>query len=279
MELTNTTVVAVTGAGSGIGAAMAQAFADKHCIVIAIDIEEATAQATAEAINAGGGRAHAEVADVSDADAVEALAERIFRKHGRIDVFCANAGVSMRPLRATWEASIEDYRWLAEVNYFGFVHCVRSFVPRMIQQTGRRQIVLTSSVLALGFLPGNGPYAATKAAVTALSDALRYELSEVDPDFQVSVLYPGTVHTSIHNSERFRPVADRSSSRELVPFESSREDPYFVRVPLTAPTVAELVVEGVLQDKRAILTYPYAASGFPERAEMIQSGDPITFFP
>ncbi|MEV1131899.1 SDR family oxidoreductase [Agromyces sp. NPDC049794] len=278
MQLSESTTVAITGAGSGMGAAMARAFAKRGCTVVVADVVEATAKAVADEITEAGGTAYAEIVDVSSQEAVDEWAARTFDRLGHVDVLCANAGVSLRPFRTTWNASLDDYRWLASINYFGFVHCIRSFVPRMLQQAGRRQIVLTASVDALQFHPGHGPYGATKGAVTTLADVLRYELYEEDPDFGVTTLYPGAVHTNIAKTEALRPAETRSSERAVVAYESTFPVPYFVRFPVEADVVGELVIAGVEKDSQAILTYPYEYSGHDERGEVLRSGDPMRLF-
>lgn len=275
MELSNSTTVAVTGGGSGMGAAMAHSFAQRGCTVIVADVVSETADRVANEIIEAGGTAFADVVDVSDQTAVDQWADRTFERFGHLDVLCSNAGVSMRPFRQTWNASLDDYHWLASINYFGFVHCIRSFVPRMLQQSGRRQIVLNSSVDALQFHPGHGPYGATKGAVTTLGDVLRFELAEEDPDFGVSILYPGAVRTNITKTEQLRPQGQQSSSRDVVAYETTFPIPYFVRFPVEPDVVGELVVAGVELDSPSILTYPYEYCGHDERGDMLRLGDPM----
>ncbi|GAA3885938.1 hypothetical protein GCM10022381_30090 [Leifsonia kafniensis] len=278
MELSESTTVAITGAGSGMGASMARSFARRGCTIVVADVVEDAANAVVEEIINEGGKAYADVVDVSDQSAVDDWAARSFERLGHIDVLCSNAGVSIRPFRTTWNASLDDYKWLASINYFGFVHCIRSFVPRMLEQTGRRQILLTSSVDALQFHPGHGPYGATKGAVTTLADVLRFELSEEDPDFGVTTLYPGAVHTNIKTTEKLRPAATQSSARDVIAYESTFPVPYFVRFPAESDVVGDLVIAGIEKDSQAILTYPYEYSGHDERGEVLRSGDPMRLF-
>ncbi|MBY8862974.1 SDR family NAD(P)-dependent oxidoreductase [Nocardia sp. CA2R105] len=274
MKLDENTVVLITGAASGIGESMAAAFAERGCVVVLGDVDESAARVAAEKICAAGGRAVAEIVDVSDQLSVNGLAQRVFDRFGHIDVLCCNAGVSMRPFRTTWQASLQDYEWLTSVNYFGFVHSVLSFVPRMREQTGRRQLVLTASVTALDVSPGHGPYAATKAAVTALADALRVELAETGTDFGVTVVYPGYVPTKIATSERLRPVDERSGARDIQPFEW-KHPPREYDVPVDVGVVAERIVGAVVKDANTCLTHPYPEAAIEARLAKLRVGAPL----
>lgn len=278
MQLNKSSVVVITGGGSGIGGSMAAAFASRGATVVCADVDLDAAKAMAARLTADGGSAAPLHVDVTSRESLESVADAVYAEHGRVDVLCANAGVSMRPFRTTWNASMEDYRWLMEVNYFGFVNTALTFVPRMLEQTGRRQLVVTTSVASLDIQPGHGPYAATKGAVTSLTDAMRSELEQTDGDFGVTAFYPGTVRTNITNSERFRPAGERSESRELAVFETQRPKPYYLRFPADLSTVGELVAEAVERDAKTLLTYPYESSGLDERIELIKAGDPLRHY-
>jgi hypothetical protein len=94
------------------------------------------------------GTAIAAAADVVKVESVEALADRCFSTFGNVDVLCNNAGVAMRPFRAAWVASVADYKWMMDVNYFGVVHGILAFVPRMRQQTGHTSSTRLRSLLS-----------------------------------------------------------------------------------------------------------------------------------
>ena len=101
MRLTDRVVV-ITGAGSGIGAASALAMAREGARVLAVDIDEAGAKATAETIEREGGQAAAAHADVTRGADNQAVVERALAAWGRLDVFFANAGVPQ------WPSPVED---------------------------------------------------------------------------------------------------------------------------------------------------------------------------
>jgi NADP-dependent 3-hydroxy acid dehydrogenase YdfG len=151
-------VAVITGAGGGIGRSMALAFASQGASIVVADIDGTAAEIVAGEIEMRGGTAVAAAADVVKVESVEALADRCFSTFAKVEVLCNNEGVAMRPFRAAWVASVADYKWMMDVNYFGVVHGILAFVPRMRQQTGHKHVVNTSSFAALDFAASNGAY-------------------------------------------------------------------------------------------------------------------------
>ena len=194
----------VSGAGSGIGRGIALALAARGAAVALCDIRADAVTAVADEIRAGGGRALALELDVSDADAVEAVAARIEEELGPVSIVCNNAGVAMHgvPLH---EISLADWEWVIGVNVMGVVHGMRAFVPRMLARGGAGHVVNTASIGGFQVNPDflTGAYSMTKYAVVALSEGLQQELS--GSGIGVSVLAPAAVDTGIHLSGRARP--------------------------------------------------------------------------
>ena len=181
----------ITGAASGIGLAMAERFAAEGMDLVLVDVDEVV---LAEVAGRLGGTTH--VVDVTDVDALEALAEAV----GEVHVLCPNAGVGpVGPIlemdRATWD-------WLLGVNLHHVIHLTRLFGPRLVAQ-GDGHLVFTASGAGLMAVPTLGPYCATKHAVVGLAETLYLELQGTGVG--VSVLCPGLVKTGIFASERNRP--------------------------------------------------------------------------
>jgi len=186
-------VAVITGGGSGIGAALSKACAAEGMQVVVVDVnEERAAKVAAELPD---GKAVARAVDVSNADAVQALADFAFDTYGAVHLLCNNAGIS--PTGRIWDFTDEDWRKLLGVNIHGVANGIRSFVPRMIEQ-GKGHILNTGSGASFVATPRLGPYCATKHAIVGLSEGLRFELDGTG--IGVSVLVPAGVNTNIGDS-------------------------------------------------------------------------------
>jgi NAD(P)-dependent dehydrogenase (short-subunit alcohol dehydrogenase family) len=194
-------VAVVTGAASGIGAALAKGFAAEGMHVLAADIDEAGARATAEAI---GPDARAVRVDVAEAASVADLADAAFDGFGQVDLLVNNAGVFQGGL--SWERSVEDWEWTFGVNVYGIIHAIRSFVPRMIAQDTEGHVVNTASVAAFVAGPTSAPYVVSKCAALSLSECLALDLGMVGSKIGASVLTPSSFDTGIARTASVRPA-------------------------------------------------------------------------
>jgi NAD(P)-dependent dehydrogenase (short-subunit alcohol dehydrogenase family) len=198
----------VTGAGSGIGREIALELARKGSRVLAVDQHADTAEKTAIACNEVGPQAHPLVCDVTDPDAVRALAATVHAEHGTLDVLVNNAGVGMSA-RFT-DMDLDDWRWIRSVNLDGVVHGCRAFVPAMLAKR-HGHVVNVSSGLAYTMRATEPAYVATKAAVLALSRCLRADWQ--DSGVGVSAICPGVVSSGIIDSARFLGAQAQSLDR------------------------------------------------------------------
>ena len=199
-------VAVVTGAASGIGRALAETFSREGSAVVIADRDTEHAEAAAAGIRDGGGDALAVTVDVSDVDAVDRLAATTIDRYGRVDVLCNNAGVSTFNLMR--DQTLEEWKWVFDVNFWGVVHGLRAFLPIMREQGTPGHVVNTASIG--GLLTGAaviGPYCATKAAVVSVSETLAQELAIDESPIGVSVLCPSSVDTRMLESDRTRPPA------------------------------------------------------------------------
>ena len=199
-------VAVVTGAASGIGRALATVFAEEGSAVVLGDVDGAEAEDAAAAIRSAGGTALAVTVDVADPGSVDELAGLTMDRFGRVDVLCNNAGVSTFNL--IQDQTLADWRWVFDVNLWGVVHGLHTFLPILRSQDTPSHIVNTASIA--GLLSGVafiGPYSATKVAVVSISETLNQELGAAGLPIGVSVLCPSSVNTRVMESERSRPAA------------------------------------------------------------------------
>jgi NAD(P)-dependent dehydrogenase (short-subunit alcohol dehydrogenase family) len=198
-------VAVVTGAASGIGCALAEAFVAAGSAVVLADLDAPGAGAVADRLRRNGGAALAVTVDVSDPASVEQLATETVDRFGRVDVLCNNAGVSTFNL--IQDQTLDDWRWVFNVNMWGVVHGLASFLPILRAQSTPSHIVNTASMGGLmsgvSFI---GPYAASKAAVVSISETLGQECAAYGLPIGVSVLCPSATDTRVMESERSRPV-------------------------------------------------------------------------
>ena len=185
-------VAVITGAGSGIGEGIARAAAAAGMKVVVADIDIEKGQAVADDLTAAGAAAIAVAVDVSDLLSVQALRDVALEAFGAVHLLCNNAGVWVGALMQ--EADIKDWQYLINVNLYGVIHGVQTFLPLLIEQ-GEGHIVNTASMGGLISGPPEGLYTTTKFAVVALSEALLMEVA--GQGIGVSVLCPGLVKTNL----------------------------------------------------------------------------------
>ena len=186
-------IAVVTGAASGIGRSTALLLARLGATVHAADTDETGAGSVVREIEASGGKSTAHGVDVSDASAVEGLAERVYAAEPAVDILHNNAGVGHAA--RVEDTTIEEWQRVLSVNLMGVVHGVHAFVPRMLEQGRPAHIVNTASMAGLVPVPEMAPYTTSKHAVVGLSESLNAELSP--RGIRVSAVCPGVINTHI----------------------------------------------------------------------------------
>jgi NAD(P)-dependent dehydrogenase (short-subunit alcohol dehydrogenase family) len=196
-------VAVVTGGASGIGLGIAEEAGRRGMTVILLDLDERPLAEAEQAFKDRQVRVEARRLDVTDGAAVEAIDQDLFDRHGRVDYLFNNAGVLVAG--QTWERSVDEYRWIFEVNVMGVVNGIRAFVPRMIKANRPAWVVNTASLGGLRAAPMVGPYCASKFAVVGLTESMEYEFQSMGLPLKGAVLCPGEVQSGIYKSERVRP--------------------------------------------------------------------------
>jgi NAD(P)-dependent dehydrogenase (short-subunit alcohol dehydrogenase family) len=168
-------LVVITGASSGIGKATALKVAQAGGIPILVARNHDRLEATAAEIETAGGVAHLYSCDLSDLDAIDALAKQIVEDHHRIDVVVNNAGRSIRrSLRLSYDR-FHDFERTMQLNYFGAIRLVMGLAPAM-RAAGGGHVVNISSIGVQTNPPRFSAYVASKAALDAWSRVVSSEL-------------------------------------------------------------------------------------------------------
>jgi 3-oxoacyl-[acyl-carrier protein] reductase len=186
-----TRVAIVTGASKGIGAAIAARLAQEGtAVVVNYSRGHAAAQAVVETIQASGGQAVAAGADIADPDGIASLFRAAEAAFGGVDILVNNAGImDLAPIAEVTDAQFDQ---MVAVNLGGVFRGMREGARQLRQ--GGRIINFSSSVVGF-YQPGYGVYAATKAAVEAMTHVLAKELGP--RGITVNAVAPGPVETEL----------------------------------------------------------------------------------
>ncbi len=269
MELTTDTVVVITGAGSGIGQAMADSFAAAGCKLVLADIDDDDVRTTDGEIRARHGvETMTSITDVSKAEEVEALAQATIERFGAVQVICNNAGVLSKG--DPWFGPIESWEWTMGVNFWGVVHGVRAFLPRILE-SGGGHVVNTASIA--GLLPGGASYGASKHAVVAITEDLHHAMELSPVPVGVSCLCPGWVRTAIYEADRhwpdeLGPKPEDTAVQEVTAnhFRTAIDEG------MQPAAVADLVVEAVRNNRYWVFPHPDFVDIVMERFHSIGEG-------
>jgi NAD(P)-dependent dehydrogenase (short-subunit alcohol dehydrogenase family) len=233
-------VIVVTGAGRGIGRALATRFAAENpAAIFVVDIDGRAAEIVAKDIDATPAQC-----DVSSERDIERLVEQVDKAHGRIDLFCSNAGIAVG---GGPEASDADWQRIWNVNVMSHVYVARHVLPGML---ARHEGYILGTVSAAGLLNHlfATPYGVTKAA--ALSFFEWIAMAHGDSGIRVSCLCPQGVNTDMLAAESRQLGIDFLAAGALEP-----------------EAVAEAVVQGIGAERFLILPHPEVAEYFRRKAD------------
>ena len=196
-------VAVITGGGGGIGGAMAEAFAARGARIVLADLDEGAMSRVATKLGEQGAEVLAVPTDVTAPASVQALADAAARRFGGVHIVCNNAGVATFGEIAS--STHADWVFTMNVNFWGVVHGVETFVPRLLAQRAGGHVVNTASMAGLTTAPFMSVYDVTKHGVVALSESMYKELTLSGAPIGVSVVCPGLIDTNIMRSSRNRP--------------------------------------------------------------------------
>ncbi|MDR3700417.1 MAG: SDR family NAD(P)-dependent oxidoreductase [Candidatus Sulfopaludibacter sp.] len=195
MDLTGKTAL-VTGASSGIGAATAAVLAELGArVAIGFHNNRNGAEEVCHGIVAAGGKAVALQADMRKPAEVRPLVERASAELGPLDILVNNAGslVKRYPLRDLTEAGWDE---IMDLNLKSAVLCTQAVAPSMIERKTGAIVNVVSIAAHNGGGPGAGPYAASKAALIAMTKAQAKEFAPFG--IRVNAISPGVIATPFH---------------------------------------------------------------------------------
>jgi 3-oxoacyl-[acyl-carrier protein] reductase len=181
-------VAFVTGAGSGIGRAMVEEFAAEGADVVAVDIDEPSASATAA--RAGGLAIGADVADPKQVDAAVGAA---LERFGRIDVLCSNAGV-LDDYKPATETPLELWERILGVNLTATFLLSRAILPGMVER-GSGHVITTCSLSSFVAGGGGAAYTSSKHGLLGFTRQLAYDYGETG--IRANAICPGLIETGM----------------------------------------------------------------------------------
>ena len=207
LKLVGDQVVVVMGASSGIGRAAAARFAAKGAKVVVAARGEAGLRSLVEQIQADGGAAVAEVADVTDPADMRRVAQRAVTEYGRLDTWVHAAAILL--VAPFEETTPEEFQRVVDVNLMGQVHGAMAALPHLRQHGGA--LIHISSMGAKRGVPLQTAYCASKQGIDGFVETLRMEVEREQLPISVTNVMPATINTPLFDQARtkigVKPVA------------------------------------------------------------------------
>jgi len=239
-------VAVVTGAGSGMGRCLAQQLAAKSSSLALADVSEKGLDETIASLERTTGKVTRHIVNVAEEAQVKRFAEEVAEQHGRATILFNNAGVAL--LGYLEEISLQEFRWLMDINFWGVVYGVTYFLP-LLKKEKRAHVVNTSSLLGFFGAAGQGAYCASKFAVRGYTESLHHEL--LGTNVGVTCVHPGFVRTAIAERAKVGEGAKGGLRQESLA--------RFAKVARTdAATAAGKILRGVELGKTRVLIGPDA---------------------
>lgn len=221
-------IAVVTGAAMGIGEALCRALANAgaHAVIGADLVETATILRC----------------DVSRREDIDALVHRVLDTHGRIDIFCSNAGI-FGPHGAALDIGVQDFQRVYEVNVLAHLYAAQAVLPHMLAR-GEGYLLQTVSAAGLLNQVNGAAYGVSKHAAIGLAESLSIEYG--DRGIRVSCLCPQGVRTRM--------------------LDDAGPDHFLHKGSLSADEVAAAAIQGIAEEKFLILPHPEVAEYMRRKA-------------
>jgi NAD(P)-dependent dehydrogenase (short-subunit alcohol dehydrogenase family) len=245
-------VAVITGGASGIGLALAERCLAEGMKVVIGDYEEGPLAEAAGRLDVLAVRT-----DVRSPQSVQALAQAAVDRFGAVHLLCNNAGVSV--MTGISALTIDDWRWVFDVNLFGTVNGVQAFLPLLKANPDGGHILNTVSLSGLYTVRAQAAYAASKAAVLSFSETLRLELDAEGGKVGVTAVCPGPVRTNIRTSIRNRSGEYGPTGRDAAN-PDAHERAFRAQLPdgvmIEAGAVADMAIDAVKHGEFWVITHP-----------------------
>lgn len=232
-------IFVVTGAGGGIGGELVTQLLAKGARVAAVDLRQESLDAIKEKNAQFAQNISLHALNIADKEAVAALPEAVMSVHGSVDGLINCAGI-IQPFVKVNDLDYETIDRVMNVNFFGTVYMVKSFLPSLLSRP-EAYIVNVSSMGGFLPVPGQSMYGASKAAVKLMTEGLYAELLETP--VHVSIVFPGATKTNItENSQVKAPVATGADAKKMSASMLSAND------------AAAIIIAGMEKNKPQIFT-------------------------
>jgi NAD(P)-dependent dehydrogenase (short-subunit alcohol dehydrogenase family) len=245
--------VLITGTSKGIGLVTALTLARAGHTIYATMRNAARAEELAEAAALENLPIHYSVMDVDADDSVATGIAEIYKAAGPIDVLVNNAGVERNG--SIEELSMDDFRAVMETNYFGAIRCVKAVIPHMRERRSGLIVNVTSVAGRVSTSP-LGPYAASKFALEALSEALAQEMKTFG--VRVAIVEPGIIDTPMaHEIEAPLPASLYPQQRRMAAYFAAA-----LKTP-TPPSVVAEKIQHIIESGTWQLRHPVGPGAEP----------------
>jgi NAD(P)-dependent dehydrogenase (short-subunit alcohol dehydrogenase family) len=264
-------VAVITGAGAGIGAGLARYASSLGMTVVLADIDAVAIAALRDELCAAGGTAVDIGCDVRDPDAVQELADCVYRDVGPVRLLVNNAGVEQ--FGYLWDTPIANWRRIVDINISGVFFGVRAFLPKMMATDEQAWVWNLSSVGGVVAIPLQAPYIMSKHAVLALTECLHLDVQSAGHAHHIHVqaVLPGAVVSNIFESAGgVDPDAGDAAAAEaqrsaMLDIKAAAMDPL---------AAAETVFEQAAEGRFYLLTQQAVASAMADRANVLAAQRP-----
>ena len=263
----NSGAAVITGAGSGIGEALAKLAASYGMSVVVADISQEGGERVVSDIKSSGGDAIFVKTDVSDAVAVDNLADIAYKTYGDVQLLINNAGIGV--MGNIWEISADLWEKAVGVNILGPIHGVRAFAPRMLKSNSKTYIANVASLASLSIAAGSAPYISSKHQLLALTESLYVEMQDQPNPVNVSIILPGVVTTGIMENQ----ILSHDKYKDMQKMMGG----VLTEKGMPADEAAEIYLDGIAAEEFWITSHPEVIEfSSKKRAEhLVQRGKPF----